>query len=135
MGTLKTYVLRSLCVLAALLAANIAVALPQSADERIRVFAACTGRLSATMEHQWLVSDPSADETQALRQYFVTLLDASLETGTIQPRHALHLRIEAKMAHARLLQQSTFAPDARVARQANRIATRYMAGCRALLLS
>ncbi|MCB1333183.1 MAG: hypothetical protein KDK26_05910 [Roseivivax sp.] len=122
-------------ILAAAVSAAPCAALPDTAHDRTELFAVCTGRLSATMEHQWLMSDPKADETEAMRAYFVSLLTASMEDSGMDPREVLNLRIEAKMAHARLLTRASFARDARDARTAQRMAAQYVAACRSLLLS
>ncbi len=36
-------------------------------SDPLYLFATCTGRLSAMVEHQWLLSDPGSDETATLR--------------------------------------------------------------------
>ncbi|MEQ8291441.1 MAG: hypothetical protein RIA08_04480 [Roseovarius sp.] len=90
----------------------------------------CTGRLSAHLEHQWLMRDPAADQTEAARDAMAALLSA-VGDGDIE---TLALRIEAKHAHAALLQQATFggkATGGAAERRANRniaVCTRLVAG-------
>ena len=65
----------------------------------------CAGRLSAHLEHQWLMQNPAADRTEAARDAMVALLEA---VGDVDDAATLALRIEAKHAHAALLQRATF---------------------------
>jgi hypothetical protein len=81
-------------------------ALPGLCDP-LRTFAICTGRLSALMEHQWLMQDPAADQTQKQRDAFTDLLSSVQAPG--QARRSLALRIEAKAATAQALQRAEFA--------------------------
>ncbi len=84
---------------------------PGGAAERSLMsdFATCAGRFSAELEHAWLMSDELADEIERRRHMFIDLLEAAIPSE--QSCHALHLRIEAKVAHASLLTQATFSPD------------------------
>lgn len=80
-------------------------ALPLDADP-LRTFAICTGRLSALMEHQWLMQDPGADFTKAQRDAFDDLIQSVIPpdaSGTMA------LRVEAKAATAQALQRADFA--------------------------
>ncbi|MHA6263917.1 hypothetical protein ACXYMO_12005 [Arenibacterium sp. CAU 1754] len=95
-------------------------------------FATCTGRLSALMEHQWLMGAPEADETERRRATMETLLVSVLAPG--EGRAALAKRIEAKFALAKLLNTLTFGDDPkRTAWARNRVATD-IGACNALLL-
>lgn len=96
-------------------------------------FATCTGRLSAQMEFQWLMSDADADRTKAQRAAMIDILQAM--TPPEQGREVLHTRISAKHAHWALLQQAQFATDPEEAAHAERVALRLMQGCTAFLLS
>ncbi len=104
-----------------------------AAEELMRTFATCAGRLSAQMEHEWLLSAPSADQTEAQRDGMVALLDtfATDETARI----AMRFRVEAKHAQSVLLNQATFARDQRAASRAARRAEAQISACRALLIS
>ncbi|MDU8910298.1 hypothetical protein [Aestuariicoccus sp. MJ-SS9] len=111
-----------------------ALAGPAAAEDKLlREIATCAGRLSATLEHQWLVMDPASDATQAQRDRMVELL-AAVQTRDSASR-ALARRIEAKYAHAALLQRATFGQDTREAEWARQRAKRQMTACSALILT
>ncbi|NBZ87713.1 hypothetical protein [Stagnihabitans tardus] len=76
---------------------------PSLGDE-LRTFATCTGRLSALMEHQWLMQDPAADLTKRQRDAFADLVQAV----ALDPARAMSMRIEAKAATAAALQAADF---------------------------
>lgn len=95
-------------------------------------FATCTGRLSAQMEHQWLISDPSADRTEAQRAAMISLLEATTPPGG--GRDVLARRIDAKQAQAVLLTRATFNDDPEDALWARRRAESEIAACVGLLL-
>lgn len=78
---------------------------PAAAQPLYETFAVCTGRFSAEMEHAWLMG-AEADTAQDRRAVFLSLLDAA--TPQDQRRHALSVRIDAKLAHAQILTQATF---------------------------
>ncbi len=100
--------------------------------ELTMTFAHCTGRLSALMEHQWLIgADPEA--TEAERAAMITLLDAVTPPDAAQ--NALAARIEAKHAQARLLARAVFNDDPRDATWAADRAEEQIGACRALILS
>ncbi len=119
--------LRTLLALVALLAGGAATAAPLS-----QVFAGCTGRLSAEVEHAWLVASPDIPHLEARRARFEALLAAVARPDT---RAALMgLRINAKHAHAQILGISYFSPDAARARWARRRAAAEIGYCDSLLL-
>ena len=95
-------------------------------------FASCTGRMSAEMEHAWLMHDPHAEEHEFRRAQFVDLLDAVVPDHL--KRRALVLRIDAKHAHARLLTQATFSDDTVLAKWASKRAKAEILLCASLLL-
>ncbi len=95
-------------------------------------FAECAGRFSAEMEHAWLLNDPAANAFEQDRASFVSLTDASLAPG--QGRAILSHRIEVKLAHAALLQQSSFGTRPDRATMARRVADQHLSTCRTLLL-
>jgi hypothetical protein len=95
----------------------------------MRLFATCTGRLSALLEYQWLVQDPGADATEARRDAMAQLLAAAMPLDGAA--RAMDLRLQAKVAEAQLLQQAL----GRNGAWALALAKRQMANCTALLLS
>lgn len=95
-------------------------------------FATCTGRLSAQMEHEWLMSDPAAERTEARRSAMIGLLQATMSSD--QAHQTLSWRIDAKQAQAVLLTRATFNDDAMDARWASRRAEAEIAACNSLLL-
>ena len=98
-----------------------------------KVFAACAGRLSAEMEHQWLTSDPRSDVTEERRAQMIALVQAVTPAG--QEGRMLHLRIEAKYAHQTLLIRANFSADANEARWATALAKSEVSQCLGMLLS
>ena len=112
---MKTY----LCAALLGLTAPASAALADMLDDPIQVFASCAGRLSAQMEHQWLLSDPLAQHTEAARGAMLDIL-ASI-TLPEQTGAALDLRINAKAAHAALLRQATFGQDHLAADRADQL--------------
>lgn len=95
-----------------------------------RLFATCTGRLSALMEYQWLIQDPASDATERLRDQMADLLTATLTPDTAV--HAMDLRLQAKVAEADLLAVAHFG---RKNLWAEARARHQIADCTALLLS
>jgi hypothetical protein len=108
-------VLRTISVaLAATLAATPGGALPLSPSERALVFAACAGRYSAEMEHDWLLRPAQSPAAEARRDAFLDLLEAvapdAVDDG--MPAHLpLSTRIEEKAAQSALLHRATFHLD------------------------
>ncbi|MEM9427292.1 MAG: hypothetical protein AAGA06_11385 [Pseudomonadota bacterium] len=102
-------------------------------DDPLQTFSSCVGRLSATMEHQWLLSDPMSDRTEAQRAAMLSLVEAIMPAG--DGRHVLAWRIAAKRAHAVLLTRATFNDDAADAAWALTRAEAELAACTRLLLS
>jgi hypothetical protein len=88
-------------------------------SDPLMVFAACAGRLSAEMEHKWLIEE-DPDEVTRHRAAMIDLVDA------IRPpdrgREVLARRIEAKFAQAALLQRAYFSKNEAEARQAATLA-------------
>lgn len=72
-------------------------------------FASCAGRFSAELEHAWLMQDARTDEIAQRRAQFIALVSATVPED--RQRNALHLRIDAKVAHARLLTTAAFSSD------------------------
>lgn len=96
-----------------------------------REFADCAGRYSAMLEHAWLMQLPEAEEYARLRAAFVSLLEAS---GGGTAGDGLHLRIDSKVAHARLLHLSSFGRDREIAGIARRRSEAHLSRCRRLVL-
>jgi hypothetical protein len=83
-------------------------AMPVAAGQAslLGAFATCTGRFSAEMEHAWLMGN-DATYFEERRSQFSEMVGAVMHPD--QGREALSLRIDAKFAHARLLNSATFA--------------------------
>ncbi|WGW03290.1 hypothetical protein [Tropicibacter oceani] len=132
MGGLKTYVLG----LIFWAVAGVGQAMPLEIGDQARSFAACLGRYSATMEHEWLMGRDGA-LAQDRRRLFESLLDAvthDARTAGLTGAHLLHIRIEAKFAQARLLQTASLGQDARRARYAQSRASQLIGTCQAMVL-
>jgi len=113
--------LRTLSVVACLALTPLAGAgqtLPDR-DAPLYRFAQCAGRLSALMEHQWLIDPPASDRTEMLRARMLELLEAA--SAPAEASLALSLRVDAKHAHAALLQAASFGRSEAARRQALRL--------------
>ena len=96
------------------------------------IFAACAGRLSAEIEHAWILGDSETANYENQRRAFVSLAEATIpDQGS---RALLNHRIEAKLAQARLLTVATFQTDPKRAKFAERMASTHINACRMLLL-
>ncbi|MEO0633636.1 MAG: hypothetical protein AAFY52_05830 [Pseudomonadota bacterium] len=104
---------------------------PAASDTLHEAFAGCVGRMSAEMEHAWLMGD-DATQVEAERLSFLSLLDATLPSGAAPG--ALAHRIDSKMAHASLLTISTFAEDQTRGTNARLRAQWHLRQCRNMLL-
>ena len=138
MGNLRTLVLGFCLGLSAsvlpLCAQSLSLDAAQTSthSDPVRLFATCTGRLSALMEFQWLVQDPHSGPTEVLRDQMADLLAAALPKG--EGVRAMDLRIQAKMAEAALLNEALFGRKDRQA-WASAQAQHLLSRCTALLLS
>ena len=118
---LKTYLralgltLALICGLSAPLAARADADIP---DDPLRFFATCAGRMSALMEHQWIVDGPASEATQARRAAILDLVTALTPPG--QEAQVMGWRIEAKAAHAALLARTRHGDAAGIARATRR---------------
>lgn len=113
------------CALSAPLAARAQTDIP---DDPLRFFAACAGRMSALMEHQWIVDGPASDATKARRADLLDLVTALTPPGA--EAQVMGWRVEAKAAHAALLarsRQGDTATTTRAARQAIALQNQCMA--------
>ena len=134
MGSLKTILV---CVLAPVLLASGAVALPFSPSERVKVFAQCAGRLSALEEHQRLFDGAASERTAQRKRLFDEVIGALIDDAVadgMPRRQALHWQVDAKMAQHVLLQQAYFGTDTRRATLAQQAANTYLNSCDGLLL-
>lgn len=125
MGVLKTLGYAAFCTLFAAGAAK-----PQ--EDLLRRVTDCVGRLSAEIEHQWLISDQPTELIERQRSHLVDILDT-----LITPESAMRIlsnRIDAKMAHASLLTQAAFARDKRRAQWAEKRAEQELDQCGTILL-
>lgn len=104
-----------------------AQAAPGELTQRI---AQCTGRMSAEMEFQWLIGGTGA-QSRLFRNHLEDVLEAIAEPD--EGVDILHLRIEAKHAHATLLTRAIFNDDPADAARASRMAAHFAEGCRAIL--
>ena len=123
--------------LAATLAASPGGALPLTASERALAFAACAGRYSAEMEHDWLLHPTDSPVAEARRDAFLALLDAIAPDAVadgVPPHLLMATRIEEKAAQAALLQRAAFHMDPLAAGAALTAAERRIAACGAWLL-
>ena len=125
--------LRTLSVaLVATLAAVPGGALPFSASERALAFAACAGRYSAEVEHDWLLHPAESPAAEARRDAFLALLDAvapdAIHDG-VPPHLLMATRLEEKAAQAALLQRAAFHTDPLAADAALAAAERRIAAC------
>lgn len=125
MSSLRTQALRALVILG--------LSGPAMADDTmLRLFAGCTGRISAEMEHAWLVNDTRADALQAQRVQFVSILEAIVPPE--RARDMLNYRIDTKLAHSAILTTARFGTDARRADMAKKQALSLVRQCQSLLL-
>lgn len=124
--------LRMIALCLPLLAQSLpAIAQPPETDARLRFFAACAGRLSALMEHQWMFDGAASEATAARRAQVIDIVEAMMPPGG--GRRVLNWRIAAKMAQAGLLTRATFNGDPRDAGRARRASHRLIAQCDAAL--
>lgn len=137
MGAFKTY-----CAVIAALGLSLtavqapAQTVPRSPAEQVRLFATCAGRLSALMEHQWLVDGPASERTEELRDGFTALIDATLPDARaygLPAPYAMHWRLTEKAAQAALLQTAQFGTDPMMAARSAAAAEARVAECTALL--
>lgn len=124
MSTLRTIVL----ALAALFAAHGSAQATSAID---MIFAGCVGRMSAEMEHAWLLGE-DGEEAAERREVFLSLLEATMVRD--RARDLLAHRIAAKMSQASLLTLASFADDETRAIRARELSLAEVASCRRLLL-
>lgn len=126
MGDLRTLLTGALVALGA--QADVA----RAGEDALRWFAGCTGRLSAEMEHEWLLSDPASDQTRKQRDAMWSLAEAVMPPGA--QGMVMGWRVEAKQAQADLLTLASFAADPGVKARARLRAQALVENCTAALL-
>jgi|APEBP8051073178_1049388.scaffolds.fasta_scaffold00002_347 hypothetical protein len=127
---LRTHIAAILLGLALLAPARPLAAADLAPD--LHLFATCAGRLSALMEHQWLLSDPLSDQTATERAAMLSLVEAMTPPGG--EAGALNWRVEAKAAQAALLAASRRPQNDPTAGTASRRSEELIGACRSLLL-
>lgn len=105
---------------------------PVTATSLPQVFAGCTGRYSAELEHAWLVQSTASELLEARRARFEDLLAAV--SSEAQRKTLLDQRIRAKTAHAHILGIALFSRDPERARWARRRAAVEIGYCESFLL-
>ena len=101
-------------------------------DDLLLVFAGCAGRISAEMEHAWLLRDGRADALEGQRRRFVSLLEAIMPPD--RAREVLSRRVEVKLAHAATLTTASFGTNLRMSELARHQAARQVQSCQTMLL-
>lgn len=112
--------------------------LPTSPSQQLQTFATCAGRLSATIEHLWLVDPAASDGPLKLRRGFDDLIDAVLPDALafgVPAELPMHWRVSAKAAQRELLTLSTFGTDSAQGEKARGLAAARLAECTGLLVS
>lgn len=102
--------------------------------DRTQVFAACLGRYSAEMEHEWLVGS-DGESPRSRRALFEMMLDTVAARSGFTGPEILDIRIRAKFAQAHLLQTATFHTDPKRRRRAAAAARRAIRPCAALIIT
>lgn len=115
----------------AVIAGGPCAASPSAGFDPVRAFAECAGRLSAKVEHSWLMGG-NDEEAQVLRESFVDLLAAI--PHDVPGRVVLDWRIRAKQDQSRLLSIATFHLDQARRTQAKSRAFMLSQSCSSLLL-
>lgn len=131
MGDMKSILLTISVWLA--LGTMAAQAQTQDEDQQLRHFAACAGRLSAVMEHQWMFDGQASEVTKSQRAAMLELVEAIMPKS--QGRAVLHWRLSAKLAQSSLLTRATFNDDPRDAAWATETAAQFTRDCTSILLS
>jgi hypothetical protein len=101
---------RGLETFLAALAVGLVTHCPAGADPLTRMFAVCTGRYSALVEHQWLVDGPASESSARQRDSLWAVVEAVALPE--EAKAALAWRIEAKVAQRALLDRALFNGDA-----------------------
>ena len=105
---------------------------PAAAISLPHVFADCTGRYSAELEHAWLAQSADPEILESRRARFEDLLESVSSSAT--RKTLLDQRIRAKAAHTRILGIAFLAGNADRARWARRRAAVEIGYCESFLL-
>jgi len=103
------------------------------AEDQLRMFANCAGRLTAQLEHQWLMQSDGSEQTERQRAQMVSLIETIIPDG--EGRKVLSWRTDARAAQRALLNRAQFATDPEDAVWATQMAEAYLADCTSFLLS
>ena len=109
---------------------------PRSPTERLRLLAACTGRLTAEVQFAWLVAPGTADALQSGRDRFDALLLSRMAealAGGMPEGQAMTWRVSEWAVQRDLLEAGLFATDPGLAARAKRRAEDRRAECVSLL--
>ena len=101
-------------------------------NDLLRRVTDCVGRLSAQIEHHWLLSDQPTEQIETQRAHLIDIQDTLMTPDTATK--ILSKRIDAKMAHATLLTQAAFSDDDRRATWAEKRAKQELSQCGTILL-
>lgn len=110
---------------------------PQSPAERVQVFATCTGRLSALVDHERTVRGTAVEFFEKQRGAFQSLLNAvvpdALEYG-LPKSQVMNWLLHAKLAQSQLLMRADFYGDAMIQEKARAAADAFLHECDQFLL-
>lgn len=129
MSKLKTHILALFCVILPPLAHATTV----MNEDPLRLFATCAGRLSAQMEHQWLMTGEQPWVDQKDRDQMEDLIWTLSSDGNASD--ILSWRLNAKRAHAQLLTRATYSTDASDSEWALSRAREQVDSCLGLMLN
>ncbi|MGK7654206.1 hypothetical protein ACSQ76_17900 [Roseovarius sp. B08] len=115
-----------------IIALSILLGGPAAAATLPQVFAGCTGRFSAELEHAWLMRDAKSEALERRRARFEDMLASVTPHGMRSV--LMDQRIKAKSAHAHILNLAQFSGDPGIARWARRRAEVEIGYCQSLLL-
>lgn len=124
--------LRKVCtVTCLLLSLSPAGAVARSDETQLQFFAACAGRLSATIEHKSMFEGSRPEQMVQQHRWVEDLIEALLPEG--RGPDALNWQLHAKVAHSGLLSRALMAKDERISREASRLAQLYLTQCTDIL--
>ncbi len=114
-----------------------ASALPGSPSERAKVFATCSGRLSALATRQRALNSPEIQATEQVLANFDMMLDATLPAAVdygMPPAQARHWHSGGWVEIAALLADAQYSLDAGMAERARIAIDQRIQSCHQLLL-
>ncbi len=104
-----------------------------SPEGQLRAFANCAGRLTAQLEHQWLMQSEASDITQHQRSQIVDILHSIIPED--RGREVLSWRTDARAAQRALLNRAQFSKNPADAAWAATQAEVLLADCTSYLTS